>query len=207
MQLGEGLNLISIEGVYGMSNWYNKLMEYFPEREMKSKEHFEKLLQEKQEIYQIMDDPDYIIVYFEQLDYIFIDYMLVKGNTRGKGVGSTALNEIKKKGKAIILEVEPITFEDPDSEKRVRFYHRNDFLKMDSIGYERIHMVSNELNIMDIYCWSPECVTEQWVLDRMKKIYTDVHAFQGKEIYGRDPQPVSDVLWLRESLEASKIIV
>lgn len=107
------------------------------------------------------------------------------------------LDELKHKGKAIILEVEPVTLTDPDSEKRIRFYENNGFLKLDSIGYERIHMVTHELNKMDIFCWSPVHRTEQWVFDRMKAIYDNVHAFKAKELYGCHPQPVSEVLWLR----------
>ncbi|SOC08646.1 hypothetical protein SAMN05880501_105118 [Ureibacillus xyleni] len=199
MQRGESLKASLIEEVFSTSNWFNRLREYFPEREMKSKEHFEILFQE-QAMYQLMEGPDYIVVYFEQQDYIFIDYILVSGTNRGKGVGSIVLNELKSKGKAIILEVEPICMDDPDSEKRVRFYERHNFEKMD-IGYERIHNVTSELNKMDIYCWSQSPVSEKWVLDRMKEIYTEVHAYKVKEIYGRNPQPVSEVLWLKGSIE------
>ncbi|MDM5335608.1 GNAT family N-acetyltransferase [Ureibacillus composti] len=202
MQKGESLKASLIEEVYTTSNWFNRLREYFPEREMKSKQHFELLFQEKQATYQLMEGPDFIVVYFEQQDYIFIDYILVTGG-RGKGVGTKVLSELKSKGKAIILEVEPISPLDPDSEKRIRFYQRHDFLRMDSINYERIHMVTNELNVMDIYCWSPAGVSEEWVLEQMKEIYTEVHAFKTYEVYGKDAQPVSEVLKLKESLEAA----
>lgn len=181
-----------------MSNWYTRLADYFPEKEMKSKKHFEILFHEKQGIYQLMEGPDYIIVYLEESDFIFVDYILVSGSYRGKGVGSKVLEKIKKKGKAIILEVEPVILNDPDSEKRIRFYEKNGFLKMDSIGYERIHMVTNELNKMDVFCWSPGYINEQWVFDRMQVIYEHVHTYKARELYGCDPQPVSDVLWLRE---------
>ena len=189
-----------IEEVYVVKNWYDRLREYFPEREMKSKVHFDLLLQEKKEAYQIMEGTDYLVVYFEQQDYIFIDYILVSGSSRGKGVGTLVMNKLKSKGKAIVLEVEPVSSSDPDSEKRVRFYQRHGFLNIDSIGYERIHVVTNELSTMDIHCWSPKCVTEQWVLDCMKEIYSEVHAFKVKEIFGRDPQPASEVLWLKENV-------
>lgn len=196
MQRGESLKVSSIEKAKRSSNWYNRLRDYFPEKEMKTKEHFDLLLQEKREFYQVMEGPDYVVVYFEKRDYIFIDYILVSGNSRGKGVGSIVLQEFKKTGKMIILEVEPITILDPDSEKRIRFYNRHDFLKMEGIGYERIHMVTNELNKMDIYCWSQSDVTDSWALECMAEIYKEVHAFKAKELYGRDPQPISDVLWL-----------
>ncbi len=200
MQREESLKTNIIQGAFRTSNWFNRLKEYFPEREMKSRKHFEILLEE-QAMYQIMEDEDYIVVYFEQEEYLFIDYILVTGNNRSKGVGSKVLNELKSKGKAIILEVEPISPLDPDSEKRVRFYSRHDFLQMYSIGYERIHMVTNELSKMDILCWSQNHVTEEWVLDQMKEIYTKVHAYKAKEIYGRNPQSVTDVLWIKEAIK------
>lgn len=200
MQKEESLKTNVIQGAFKTSNWFNRLKEYFPEKEMKSRKHFETLLQDKA-MYQVMEDQDYILVYFEQQDYIFIDYILVTGNNRSRGVGSKVLNELKSKGKAIILEVEPISPLDPDSEKRVRFYSRNDFLTMESIGYERIHMVTNELSKMDILCWSQTTVTEGWVLDQMKEIYTEVHAYKAKELYGRNPQSVTDVLWIKEHIK------
>lgn len=181
-----------------MYDWYGGLTEYFPEKEMKSRQHFELLFHEKQGIYKLLEGPDHIVIYFEQSDYIFIDFILVFGNSRGKGKGGILLNELKKKGKAIILEVEPASSRDPDSEKRIRFYEKNGFLKMNSIGYERIHVVTNELNKMDIFCWSPVPTTEHWVYDRIKHTYVEVHAYKIEELYGRNPQHVSEVLWLRE---------
>lgn len=171
---------------------------------MKSKKHFELLLEEKKGLYQIIDDLEYILVTYEKLDYIFIDYILVKGNTRSKGIGSMVINELKEKGKPIILEVEPVTIQDPDSEKRIRFYERNDFVKVDTIRYERIHNITNELNTMDIFCWSQVPVSDAWVLDRMADAYLEVHSFGVKEAYGRDPQPVEEVLSFKESNELER---
>lgn len=183
-----------------MFDWYSRLTDYFPEKEMKSKKHFELLFQEKQGIYKLLEGSDHLVVYFEQADYIFIDFILVFGSSRGKGRGSMILNELKQLGKAIILEVEPATFNDPESEKRIRFYEKNGFLKMNSIGYERIHVVTNELNKMDIFCWSPVHTTEHWVYDRIKHTYVEVHAYKVEDLYGCNPQHVSEVLWLKESV-------
>ncbi|RHW36174.1 GNAT family N-acetyltransferase [Lysinibacillus yapensis] len=189
-----------VEEVFGETNWYERLKEYFPEREMKSKNHFDALLQDKPEMYQIMEGTDYVVVYYEQLDFIFIDYILVSGNTRGKGVGGELLKVLKEKGKAIILEVEPVSMEDPDSEKRIRFYERHSFLRMANIRYERVHNISKELNKMDIFCWTPVERTEAWVLEKMKKIYTNVHAYKTEELYGVKPQTEDEVLQLRKAL-------
>jgi GNAT superfamily N-acetyltransferase len=188
-------------GQSGVSDWYSKLRGYFPEKEMKSKEHFEILFQDNKQSYKLLEGPDHVVVYFEQSDYLFIDYILVSGSSRGKGRGSIILNELKQKGKAIILEVEPASVEDPESEKRIRFYEKNSFLKKDSIGYERIHVVTKELNKMDIFCWSPVPATQQWVYDRMKDVYAEVHTYKVRELYGCNPQPVSEVLWLKELVE------
>ncbi|NRD77837.1 GNAT family N-acetyltransferase [Bacillus sp. BRMEA1] len=181
-----------------MKDWYARLTDYFPEKEMKTRRHFEILFHEKQGIYQLEESQDHVLVYFETSECIFIDYILVTQNNRGNGRGGQILDQLKRKGKAIILEVEPVSIIDPDSDKRIRFYEKNHFLKMNSIQYERIHMVTNELNKMDIFCWLPVHRTEQWVYDQMKAIYEGVHAFKAKEMYGRNPQPVSDVLWMRE---------
>jgi GNAT superfamily N-acetyltransferase len=181
-----------------MSDWYIRLTNYFPEKEMKSKKHFEILFHEKKEIYQLEESQDHLLLYYEKSDYIFIDYILVAESSRGKGIGSTVLDLLKGKGKAIILEVEPVNLIDPDSEKRILFYEKNGFLKMDSIQYERIHSVTNELNRMDVFCWAPVHKTEEWVFNRMQDIYNEVHAFHTMEVYGRTAQSVSDVLWLRK---------
>ena len=189
-----------------MSDWYGRLRDYFPEKEMKSKKHFDTLFQDKEGIYQLDEGPDHVLVYFEKPDYIFVDYILVTSNVRGKGTGSIVLNKLKTKGKAILLEVEPVTVIDPDSEKRIRFYEKNDFLNMDSIGYERIHMVTNELNKMDIFTWSSVYRTEQWVFDRMKDIYHEVHAYKATELYGCLPQPASEVLWMKQLEKSLKTV-
>ncbi|MEH7074512.1 GNAT family N-acetyltransferase [Neobacillus drentensis] len=181
-----------------MYDWYSRLTSYFPEREMKSKQHFEVLFQEKLETYKLLEGPDHMVIYLDQPDYIFIDFILVFGNSRGKGRGSMVLNELKQWGKPIILEVEPANLKDPDSEKRIRFYEKHGFVKQDSISYERIHVVTNELNKMDIFCWSPIHRNEDWVFDRIKNAYEEVHAYKIEELYGRKPQHVSEVLWLKE---------
>ncbi|MGM0877866.1 MAG: GNAT family N-acetyltransferase [Bacillota bacterium] len=181
-----------------MSDCYTRLTEYFPEKEMKSKGHFEILFQEKKGIYQLEESEDYVLVYLEMSDFIFIDYILVARNNRRNGIGSMILEQLKQKGKAIILEVEPVSLMDPDSKKRIRFYEKNGFLKMHSIHYERIHIVTNELNKMDIFCWSPINKMEKWVCDKMKDVYEGVHTYKARELYGRNPQPVSEVLWQKE---------
>ena len=83
-----------------MRDWYGRLCDYFPEKEMKSKKHFDTLFQEKEGIYQLDEGPDHVLVYFEKSDYIFVDYILVTSTVRGKGTGSIVLDKLKTKGKS-----------------------------------------------------------------------------------------------------------
>ena len=102
-------------------DWYEKLNQYFPIEEMKSKEHMELLLDEKGDIYHKDEGPYHVLMYAELDDFIFIDYLFVSKQARGQGIGHRLLQKLKAKGKPIILEVEPINYVDSDTKKRWRF--------------------------------------------------------------------------------------
>ncbi|MEH7121086.1 GNAT family N-acetyltransferase, partial [Neobacillus vireti] len=89
-------------------HWYEKLNQYFPIEEMKSKEHMETLLKERSEIYHKDEGPNHVLMYVELENFIFIDYLFVSKNARGQGLGNKLLEKMKCKGKPIILEVEPV---------------------------------------------------------------------------------------------------
>ena len=183
-----------------MSTWYTELTGYFPANEMKSKEHFEVLLAEKETLYKIEEGPEYVLVYFEKKDFLFIDYILVHSKNRSGGIGSKVINQLKRKNKPIILEVEPVSVHDPDSRKRVHFYEKTGFRAMHEIQYTRIHPVTKELNMMDIYYWSPVLKTEKWAMEKMAEIYQEVHAYKSEKLYGTPPQPIQEILALKEHL-------
>jgi hypothetical protein len=92
-----------------------KLREYFPAKEMKSREHMQQLFDAKSDAYKLDEGPDYTLVYFEKEDFLFIDYILVSSSSRGSGLGSKVMDRVKKKNKAIILEVDPVSADDPES--------------------------------------------------------------------------------------------
>jgi hypothetical protein len=161
---------------------------------MKSKKHFEILFHEKKEIYQLEESKDHLLVYFEKSDYIFIDYILVAESSRGKGIGSTVLDLLKGKGKAIILEVEPVDYEDTDTEKRLRFYKREGFEHASSIGYRRRSLATNEVNPMEILYWSPTDAGEEAIYEGMKATYEQIHTYKDKELYGESYDKVDQVL-------------
>lgn len=136
-------------------HWYEKLNQYFPIEEMKSREHMETLLKERSDIYHKDEGSKHILMYVELDHFIFIDYLLVSKNARGEGLGYKLLEKLKQKEKPIILEVEPINYEDSDSEKRLHFYKREGFKHAQSIGYERRSLATKELNAMEIPYWAP----------------------------------------------------
>ncbi|KIY20607.1 MULTISPECIES: GNAT family N-acetyltransferase [Mesobacillus] len=177
-------------------HWYEKLNQYFPIEEMKSKEHMETLLQERPEIYQKNEGPGHVLMYVETDDFVFIDYLFVSKDTRGQGLGHKLIEKLKEKEKPIILEVEPVNYEDTDSEKRLRFYKREGFEHARTIGYRRRSLATNEINEMEILYWSPNKASEEMVYEAMKKTYNMVHTYKDQAFYGESYQPVEEVLTL-----------
>ncbi|WP_070119756.1 GNAT family N-acetyltransferase [Bacillus marinisedimentorum] len=185
-------------------NWYEKLNQYFPVEEMKSKEHMETLLKERSDIYHKDEDKYHVLMYVELDDFIFIDYIFVSRDARGQGLGHKLLEKLKAKGKPIILEVEPKDYEDSDTIKRRRFYEREGFEHASSIGYKRRSLATNEINEMEILYWSPTHESEEAIYDRMKKTYELIHTYKDKELYGKSYQHVDDVLTYEDQESAEK---
>lgn len=164
-------------------HWYDRLADYFPEHEMKHKGQMEALLSHH-EAYRKYETPDYLVTYAEFRDFIFIDYLLVYPSTRGKGIGSAALNLFKKRGKTIILEVELPDDDDHDTLRRIQFYEKNGFQKADHIEYTRADE-DGTLYTMDVYYWSPESVSEQAILKQIALVCREIHNFRTLKYYGR----------------------
>lgn len=144
------------------------------------------------EAYRIHETDDFVVTYAEFKDFIFIDYLLVNPNTRGKGIGSKVLQAFKKTGKAIILEVEPPDTDEKDTVKRVQFYERNGFRKAEHIEYTRSDDDGTPYS-MDIYYWPPEDVKEETILRDMARVCREIHNFRALKYYGRliaDPDEV-----------------
>lgn len=180
-------------------NWYEKLNQYFPIEEMKSREHMEVLLKERSDIYHKDEGKNHVMMYAELNDFIFVDYIFVSTDARGEGLGHKLLEKLKEKQKPIILEVEPVRYEDTDTEKRLRFYQREEFKHADSIGYERRSIATNELNKMEILYWAPNNETEKDIYEAMIKTYNMIHTYKDKELYGESYEPVKEVLSIDEN--------
>lgn len=175
-------------------NWYEKLNQYFPIEEMKSQEHMEILLKEKPHLYHKDEGPYHVMMYAETKDFLFIDYIYVSSESRGQGIGHKLLEKLKKHGKPIILEVEPVNYSDSDTEKRLHFYKREGFEHAVTIGYRRRSLATNEVTEMEILYWSPEHESEESILEKMKKTYEEIHTYKDEEIYGEAYEHVDDVL-------------
>ncbi|GAB3059876.1 GNAT family N-acetyltransferase [Virgibacillus ainsalahensis] len=187
-------------------NWYEKLNKYFPVEEMKSQKHMEMLLDEKGDVYYKDESAQHVMMYAEFERFIFIDYVWVSSETRGQGIGHQLIEKLKKKNKPIILEVEPVDYEDTDSAKRLHFYRREAFKHASSIGYNRRSLATNEETPMEILYWSPNDDSEDVIFEQMKKMYEDIHTYKDQEIYGKSYQKVDEVLSYDENSESIDIL-
>jgi GNAT superfamily N-acetyltransferase len=179
-------------------HWYEKLNQYFPVEEMKSREHMESLLKERSDIYHKDEGPKHVLFYVELDNFVFVDYLFVSKNARGEGLGHKLIEKLKQKGKPIILEVEPINYEDSDTEKRLRFYKREDFKHAQSIGYSRRSLATKEINDMEILYWAPNNESEELIFEAMKKTYDLIHTYNDQQFYGESYQPTNEVLTFNE---------
>lgn len=164
-------------------DWYDKLQQYFPDEELKHPNQLEELLEHSPE-YHKYETPEVIVMYAEFPTFLFIDYFLVTSTERGKGIGSKVLRSFKKRGKPIILEVEPAEDGDPDTIKRVRFYEKNGFQKAEHIVYTRTDDDGEELS-MDVWYWHEDLISERQVLANMAIICREIHNFKAQKYYGR----------------------
>lgn len=181
--------------------WYEKLNEYFPIEEMKSKEHMETLLEERGDIYQKDEGPNHVLMYVEDEDYLFVDYLFVSDKARGQGIGRKLIEKMQKKNKPILLEVEPANEDDKDSTSRLRFYKRLGFQHASSISYRRKSLATNEVAPMEILYWQPGEVSEEDVFGYMQKVYDRIHTYKDKELYGKRYQSKEEVLKMKEPEE------
>lgn len=187
-------------------NWYEKLNEYFPVEEMKSRRHMDILLNEKGDVYYKDEGPYHVMMYAEFKKFIFIDYLWVSEKSRGQGLGHQLIEKLKHSHKPIILEVEPIDYEDSDTEKRLRFYKREQFKHAESIEYKRKSLATNENTVLEVLYWAPSKASETVIFNQMKKMYESIHTYKDKELYGKSYQPVEEVLNYDETREVENVL-
>lgn len=175
-------------------NWYEKLSEYFPIEEMKSKAHMDALLNDKKNVYIKEEGPHHVLMYAETETFVFVDYLFVSSQSRGAGLGRKLLTSLKEKGKAIILEVEPVDYKDTDTAKRLNFYAREEFHHAQRIGYSRRSLATGEKTDLEILFWSPSDADEQSAYEAMKQTYEEIHTYKDETFYGNQYEPTHKVL-------------
>lgn len=186
--------------------WYEKLNKYFPIEEMKSKKHMEILLEEKGDVYYKDESDNHVLMYAEFDAFVFVDYVWVSSESRGQGIGHQLIEKLKAKNKPIILEVEPIDYDDTDTEKRLRFYIKEGFRHAQSIGYKNRSFQTGEEAPLEILYWSPNDDSEEFIYEQMKTIYDKIHTYKGTELYGKELDAVDDVLHYDKTRDYDNIL-
>ncbi|OYD07083.1 GNAT family N-acetyltransferase [Paludifilum halophilum] len=177
-------------------DWYQRLNEYFPEKEMKKHGQLRDLINE-QDHYHKEESEDHLILYGEFPSFLFVDYLLVSPHSRGTGVGSRVIDELKKKKKPILLEVEPIDPKDPDTAKRIHFYEKHGFTQAEQVRYQRKTEDGDTFEML-IYYWTPNKITPKQVLKNMAKACDEIHNYRSMRHYGRIQAKPEDTLELKE---------
>lgn len=186
-------------------SWYDKLNTYFPVEEMKSKKQIDALLANKGDIYHKDEGDTHILMYAEFDSFLFIDFLWVSEKSRGKGIGHQLIEKLKAKNKTIMLEVEPVDPDDPDTEKRLRFYKREGFTHAEPIVYQHQDFIKNKETQLEVLYWAKNEISDRTIFEYMKIIYEQIHAYKVEKIYGDTPKPVSEVVRFEENRELQMI--
>lgn len=97
----------------------------FPSHEQREIESQKEILSDKEYHFDLIYDNDIfvgIILYWETLNFIYIEHFCINPNMRNKKYGQKALELLKKKKKTVILEIDPPI--DEISIRRKSFYTR-----------------------------------------------------------------------------------
>ncbi|QQE80371.1 GNAT family N-acetyltransferase [Alicyclobacillus sp. SO9] len=180
-----------------LPNYFKRLNDYFPEQELKHPEQLEDLVKHAS-VYKKLEDEQFLILYAEFPNFLFVDYLLVSSKIRGKGIGTKVMKRLQSQGKPIVLEVEPEDPAEPDSIKRRKFYSRHGFHEANGVIYRRKDPKGNPFD-MDILLWTPDGKTEaddESAYEMMTQVCEHVHNFHAKEYYGKMPADPNKVLSL-----------
>lgn len=176
----------------GQTEWYERLSEYFPPKELKSEEQIDALLATEPAYHKIVTD-NYLLIYADFPRFIFLDYLLVFENARGRGMGGQILSSLKRYKKPLIGELEPRDLDDPDTIRRIRFYERHGFEEAPHIEYRRRRKDGTAFRML-VYYWTPDGTPEDEIYDDMTIVCDRIHNFRSTKYYGRQVADADQVL-------------
>jgi len=152
------------------------------------------LLADKRSVYKKDEGPHHVLMYVEFKNFVFVDYLFVSTKSRGMGLGGKLLNMLKAKNKPILLEVEPVDYEDTDTAKRLKFYARESFEHAQRIRYNRRSLATGENTVLEILYWSPTDSGEEEIYNAMTQTYDEIHTYKDETFYGEKYDPTNKVL-------------
>lgn len=179
-----------------LPGYYRHLTAYFPQQELKPLGQFADLFSQTP-YYRKLESDQYVLLYAEFPDFLFVDFMLVHAPYRNQRLGSWILDHLRQKRIPIILEVEPPDPARPDTALRRKFYLRHQFQAAPHILYRRKNQQGQPFD-MDIFYWSPAGpISDNGILAMMTQVCNSVHNYNALPHYGRLPADPRDVLSLR----------
>lgn len=84
----------------------------------------------------IWDGPRFLglMLYWEAPDFLYVEHFCIDPDARGQGLGEQALALLARKGKTVVLEIDPPV--DPLSRRREGFYQRSGY---HANGFPHVH--------------------------------------------------------------------
>ncbi len=117
---------------------YSKIERAFPYEERRDKNDEKKLFSKENFCFcRLFADNENVGVaaYWAFDEFLFLEHLAINEEQRGKGRGTEFLQEIRKFGKPIVLEVEKPTYD--YAIKRIAFYERSGFVLNEKADYKQ----------------------------------------------------------------------
>ncbi len=110
---------------------YKVYVEAFPAIERRTREGQEKVFEHPAYQVRIIEEQGEVLAflgYWELPGCVFLEHLATLEKSRGKGFGKQLVEEVLKETlKPVFLEIEPVTKDDPMTERRAGFYQRLGF--------------------------------------------------------------------------------
>ncbi len=100
-----------------------------------------------------------LVIYWIFDGFLYVEHLAVRHDQRGKGIGSSILKMLRKKGDPVMLEVEKP--HDEASSKRVEFYNRSGFNQLPVEYFQPRYREGESLLPMMLFSDCPEWEPEE----------------------------------------------